>query len=276
MDVPLLIYTCGLLWAVIVSKNIPWYFSNYYYLLLILNVILLFVTWSKTHLLTKIVVILIILITPQIIFIFFGLIGLTTGLVTDSYKYLSKMARLIIPIIYNVKIEGNPKKDPVIYVSNHFRWGVNSFYFVPLIGEKDDSICFVSYDHGGLAPVYKLNKTIVISRKNEHDNFISMAMTRIKEGKSIFIYPEGKYFVEKNNWRGLGKFGRGAFELAVRAKIPIVPVLINGDNTDGIFITYGSTTIKYCDSIYPEEYNNDTEKLSQETFRVMTETLTKM
>lgn len=276
MDVPLLIYTCGLLWALIVGKNEPWYFSNYYYFLLLINLLFLLLVWRKIHILTKIVVILIIFITPQLIFMMFGIIGLSVGLATDSYEYLSKMARLWIPIIYNVKIQGEIPKDPVIYVSNHFRMGTNSFYFVPLIGEKENSICFVSYDHKALSLVYKLNKTIVISRKNEHDNFISMAMEKIKEKRSIFIYPEGKYFSEKSNWKDLGRFGKGAFELSIRSGIPIVPVLIDGSSTDGVFLLYGSTMIKYCDLIYPNEYNNDVDKLSQETMRIMKKSLDEM
>lgn len=54
---------------------------------------------------------------------------------------------------------------------------------------------------------------------------VDEAITRLKAGLRILIFPEGTRSPE----RGLRRFRRGAFEIAARAGVPVVPLLLGCD-----------------------------------------------
>ncbi len=51
---------------------------------------------------------------------------------------------------------------------------------------------------------------------------VHQALDRIAEGQSVLIFPEGT----RSPARGLGPFQRGAFEIARRAGVPVLPLLV--------------------------------------------------
>lgn len=52
------------------------------------------------------------------------------------------------------------------------------------------------------------------------------ALERLREGTSVLIFPEG---TRSRGGREMGAFKRGAFEIAIRAGVPVVPILISCD-----------------------------------------------
>jgi len=72
------------------------------------------------------------------------------------------------------------------------------------------------------------------------------------------IFPEGTRSVDKE----IGFFKRGAFQLALQANVPILPILIDGSG--GILPKHGlifgrrkKVTIRVLDPVYPSDYGTD-------------------
>jgi 1-acyl-sn-glycerol-3-phosphate acyltransferase len=53
---------------------------------------------------------------------------------------------------------------------------------------------------------------------------LALARRRLDEHVSVMIFPEGT----RSQSGDLGEFKRGAFELAIDAKVPIVPLVVHG------------------------------------------------
>lgn len=123
-------------------------------------------------------------------------------------------------------VENIPGKGPVVFLSNHqgafdipvlggviplnFRWiAKKSLFSVPLIGWA-----------------MRMAGHIPIDRENPADAYKSMedALERIKTGKSVVIFPEGT----RGSSDALLPFKRGAFLLAAKSGVPVVPVAIKG------------------------------------------------
>jgi lysophosphatidate acyltransferase len=72
-----------------------------------------------------------------------------------------------------------------------------------------------------------LSKTVFIDRKNRHDAmaaFDAAARTMHTERQSVFIFPEGtRSYTAKPE---MLDFKKGAFHLAVKARVPIVPIVV--------------------------------------------------
>jgi 1-acyl-sn-glycerol-3-phosphate acyltransferase len=119
-----------------------------------------------------------------------------------------------------------PKNQPVIYVSNHqsnfdipiiyaglplqFRWLAKKELFkIPLFG--------LAMQRSGYIP---------IDRSDRHKTMqsINAATKRIQEGASVVIFPEGTRTPDGK----LRPFKKGALLLAIKAKVPVVPMTIRG------------------------------------------------
>lgn len=72
-----------------------------------------------------------------------------------------------------------------------------------------------------------LSKTVFIDRGNSRSaraTFDGAAETMQKERQSVYIFPEGtRSYTDKAE---MLPFKKGAFHLAVQAKVPIVPVVV--------------------------------------------------
>ena len=94
----------------------------------------------------------------------------------------------------------------------HFKWVSKIENFkVPIIGWN-----------------MRLNRYIKIVRGSLRGNIqmIKDATATLKEGSSIIIFPEGT----RSETDQLRRFKPGAFELALKAKRPILPIVLNGSS----------------------------------------------
>lgn len=80
----------------------------------------------------------------------------------------------------------------------------------------------------------------------------------LKKGISVMIFPEGTRSIDKE----ISFFKRGAFQLAISAGVPVLPVLIDG--TGGILPKHGfvfggfhKIIIKVHDPVIPESFGTD-------------------
>ena len=103
------------------------------------------------------------------------------------------------------------------------------------------------------------------------------AIDKVKNGISIFIYPEGTR--NKTN-EPLGEFHKGSFKIAQKADCPIVPVVVNHTRdileAHSPFIKSAHVTIEYCKPIYIKELDKEDQKnIDQYVQKIIEETYVK-
>ncbi len=88
-------------------------------------------------------------------------------------------------------------------------------------------------------------------------NAINQVASEVKRGRRYIVFPEGGYFHNKNS---IKEFMPGAFQCAVRAKSPIVPVLLVDSYKpfEVNSLRRVQTQVHFLPAIYPEEYNGMT------------------
>ncbi|MDR1368757.1 MAG: 1-acyl-sn-glycerol-3-phosphate acyltransferase [Dysgonamonadaceae bacterium] len=128
-----------------------------------------------------------------------------------------------------VKIKGKEKldkKQSYIFVANHqgaydifliygylgfpIKWVMKqSLRKIPFVGKACESAGFIFVDSSSPQAAAKT---------------VEQAKTRLKNGASIVIFPEGS----RSKTGQLASFKKGAFQMALDLKLPIVPLTING------------------------------------------------
>ena len=118
------------------------------------------------------------------------------------------------------------KKQSYIFVSNHqgaydiflifgylnvpIKWVMKqSLRKIPFVGKACEMAGFIFVDN---------------SSPQAATRTISDAEQRLKNGTSIVLFPEGS----RSDTGELGKFKKGAYQMALNLKLPVVPVTING------------------------------------------------
>ena len=101
---------------------------------------------------------------------------------------------------------------------------------------------------------------IIVDRDNEDSKaeMLERSYNSLKTGMSIMMFPEGTRSLNNE----LGFFRRGAFQLALQADVPILPVIIDG--TGGILPKHGfifssgfQIRIKVLDPVFPADFGTD-------------------
>lgn len=138
----------------------------------------------------------------------------------------SKIILRIFGIKVNVRgLEHIQNKERVIYVSNHASW----FDIPAMIVGIPDQIRIVFKKELTVVPIWgwalKFGPYIEIDRSNAKDALKSLdkAATQIRGGASVLLFAEGTRTKDGK----LQPFKRGAFALAVRSGVPVIPVAIN-------------------------------------------------
>ncbi|GHT55828.1 1-acyl-sn-glycerol-3-phosphate acyltransferase [Bacteroidia bacterium] len=128
-----------------------------------------------------------------------------------------------------VKVIGKEKlnkKQSCIFVSNHqgsfdifliygyigqtIKWVMKqSLRKIPLVGYACERAGFIFVDNSSAQAAAKT---------------VQIAESKLKNGASIVIFPEGS----RTRTGQMGKFKKGAYQMALDLKLPIVPVTING------------------------------------------------
>jgi 1-acyl-sn-glycerol-3-phosphate acyltransferase len=119
----------------------------------------------------------------------------------------------------------------------------------------------------------KMARYITINRGNEESKveMLEKSSHCLKSGTSVMIFPEGTRSTDNE----IDFFKRGAFQLAIRAGVPILPVLIDG--TGGILPKHGlifssghRIRIKVLDPVYPDSFDTgDADYLAQKIRSLM-------
>ncbi len=175
--------------------------------------------------------------------------------------YQSMILCFLIPI-WSIQIEGRDKAvkgTTYVIISNH-----QSMLDILLVNCLRYKFKWISKIENISLPVLgwylKMADYIIVDRNNE-DSKIEMlekAYNSLKKGISIMIFPEGTRSADNE----IGFFKRGAFQLALRANLPILPVLVDGTGDilpkHGLIFSSGHhIRIKVLDPIHPDAFGTD-------------------
>jgi len=190
--------------------------------------------------LLKFVVIAIVTIPIALVEIFVSLVD-RSG---KSFHVVGRFWAWIILTLYGIRVsvEGTEHLDPskrYIYVSNH----ASMFDIPAVLTGIPDEIRIVMKKELTRIPFFgwamAVGPYIVIDRFHAKDAVKSLdrAAERIRNGASVFLFAEGTRTLDGK----LQPFKRGAFALASKSGVPIIPVAIN--NTFGI-LPKGSKVVR--------------------------------
>jgi 1-acyl-sn-glycerol-3-phosphate acyltransferase len=147
-----------------------------------------------------------------------------------TYHWSAKTWARIILWVYRIRItvRGQERLDPArhyIYVSNH----ASGFDIPVVLAGINDQIRIVLKKELTRIPIWgwalKWGYYIPIDRSNPKTAVRSLedAAQRMREGASVLLFAEGTRTLDGN----LQQFKRGAFSLAVKSEVPVVPLTIN-------------------------------------------------
>ncbi|WP_078380283.1 lysophospholipid acyltransferase family protein [Sutcliffiella halmapala] len=127
-----------------------------------------------------------------------------------------------------IKVIGEEKipKGPVLFVSNH----QGNFDVPILIGFLKKPVGFISKVEVQKIPFVSkwmvAMNCVFIDRRDRRKAIQSIreGVSRLKEGHSLVIFPEGT----RSKGNSMGEFKKGGLRLATESKVPVVPVTISG------------------------------------------------
>lgn len=165
--------------------------------------------------------------------------------------------------IWKIHIEGREKAVKgmtYVIISNH-----QSLLDILLINSLRYKFKWISKIENFNIPVIgwylKMADYIIVDRQNEESKIEMLAKSYnfLKKGISIMIFPEGTRSLNNE----IGFFKRGAFQLALQADVPILPVLIDGTGRilpkHGLIFSSGHhIRIRVLDPINPATFGTDT------------------
>ncbi len=163
-------------------------------------------------------------------------------------------------------------KGPYIFMSNHqgsydifallgylpfqFKWlAKKELFSIPFFGWTMAAAGYISIDREGTRETVKA---------------MNEAAQKIKDGMSVVIFPEGSRSPDGL----LQPFKKGGFTLAVKSKVPIVPIAITGSRDimpkDKLTATSGEIRIRMGNPIETENYSlKDRESLMEKVSETM-------
>ena len=175
--------------------------------------------------------------------------------------YQALIVSYLIPV-WKIKIEGREKAvrgETYVIISNH-----QSILDILLLNCLRYRFKWISKIENIKMPVLgwylRMADYITVDRgdKDSKERMMLEAFDCLKKGISIMIFPEGTRSPDGE----IGFFKRGAFQLAISAKVPVLPVLIEGTRNilpkhGLIFGGYNNISIRVFDPVLPEAFGTD-------------------
>lgn len=129
---------------------------------------------------------------------------------------------------YNViNPENLPKEGPVVFIANHQSYAdILSFAY----NIKNHQVSFIAKDNLAKIPVFGKwilrIRGIFIQRGDARASLrtINEGVDYLKQGFSLVIFPEGT----RSRSSQMAEFKAGSFKLATKAKVPVVPITLDG------------------------------------------------
>lgn len=160
------------------------------------------------------------------------LAGLTTGAMNMSFRDgVNSMMSTIGDVgtaLAGIKLVVNGKENiwnsrPAVFIFNH-QSNVDLLIMCKLIRKDSVALAKKELKYTPIGPVLQAAGVIFLDRSDREKaiNAFTPAVEALKNGTSVGIAPEGT----RSKDYILGVFKKGAFHLAMQAKVPIVPIII--------------------------------------------------
>lgn len=161
--------------------------------------------------------------------------------------------------IWRLKISGRGKPDSkatYVIISNH-----QSLIDILLINNLGLRFKWVSKIENTRVPILgwylRMADYLIVDRVDDESKaeMLARGYAHLKNGTSVMIFPEGTRSPDMQT----GYFKRGAFELAIRAGVPVLPVVIDGTGSilpkTGYVITNKNDVVMHVlDPVHPESF----------------------
>lgn len=138
--------------------------------------------------------------------------------------------RAIVYTLSNVEVadlDKLPPKGPFILVTNHINWTDSGIAAAILPHRMNVFIKWEFRHHPIISTLFMTTKPIWLKRGTPHLSAIREALNRLSNGEIMAISPEGT----RSETGILGYGHLGAAFLAVKSQVPIVPMVIFGQET---------------------------------------------
>lgn len=143
------------------------------------------------------------------------------------YSLLKWLVRMFLKGYHRIQLSGKdsiPKEGAFILVGNHVSY-LDPFYMAVMVERK---IHFMAKSEAFRPLLFRLflrfAEAFPVHRGKADLNSIRTAMSYLKQGEAVGIFPEGK--IKGDN--SFAELKQGAAYLAVRAHCPVIPVFIDG------------------------------------------------
>ncbi|BAH05927.1 lysophospholipid acyltransferase family protein [Clostridium kluyveri] len=176
---------------------------------------------------------------------------------------LKKWADFILKLIgAKIELKGveNIPKSPCLFVSNH-----QGFLDIPIIVHSvDRTVGFIAKKEiikfKLIAYWMKQIKCVFIDRESIRESMksINKAIQILKSGHSMVIFPEGT----RSKGPRIGEFKKGSLKLALKAKVPIVPIAIDGsyklrEGNKYSIVKSAEVKVTICKPIYTDRLSKE-------------------
>ena len=220
----------------------------------------------------RFIICVIVVVFDFIIMVPLELIGFILGLFSEKARFC--YMRFLMNVVFSVinfcagakvtyiGFEKIPSDVPVLYVANH-----ESFFDVLLtLTHLPGKICFVAKKQFRKIPIFAqalmLYDTLFIDRDDIRQGLATIlkAIANVKNGMSVFIFPEGT----RSRDGVMNEFKEGSMKIATKSGCPIVPLAIS--NTANIFenhfpkVVSVPVVIEALDPILPADYDAKEQK----------------
>lgn len=144
--------------------------------------------------------------------------------INDFSEYVSTHLDFSVNLIHP---ENLPKEGPVVFISNHQSY-TDILAFMCCV--RDIQLAYIAKDTLSRIPVFgpwvKRIRGIFIHRGDARASLatINEGVSYLKDGFSLVIFPEGT----RSRGKDMISFKPGSFKLATKARVPVIPVSING------------------------------------------------
>lgn len=187
--------------------------------------------------------------------------------------YQSVIVSYLLPL-WQLKIEGRKKALPgttYVIISNH--QSILDILFINCLRYRFKWISKIENNKVPVLGCYlKMADYITVDRgdKDSKEKMMTESLICLNKGISLMLFPEGTRSAD----RQIGLFKRGAFQLAISAGKPILPVIIDGSG--GVLPKHGlkfggfrKILIKVLDPVMPGSFGTDNPDELAEKFREM-------
>jgi putative phosphoserine phosphatase/1-acylglycerol-3-phosphate O-acyltransferase len=112
---------------------------------------------------------------------------------------------------------------PAVFCFNH-QSSADVFIILKLLRKDVTGVAKKELEYSPIGPLFKALGAIFIDRSDKAKAIASLdkGVEVLKNGTSVAIAPEGT----RSGSKTLGKFKKGAFHLAMKAGVPIIPIVI--------------------------------------------------